>query len=151
MITPEAAAIFLLQGDIIFSTNRLTASPSSVLAICTFVWSAALRLLPIMIPCIKFGWIRRKLGEEQSFKIGNFAKCTEWPQTRFKESAVFEIFHILRTFPIEPMLNSSRANKSVYKSFPCGIILFQNESLNIFASHHFFLQQLPILKVFLTI
>ncbi len=47
---------------------------------------------------IKFGWNQMKIGRGvvsfENSKIGNFAKCTEWPQTKLKESDIKGTLHM---------------------------------------------------------
>ena len=75
----------------------------------------------IMIICIKFGWIGWKLGGEQSFKnckIGNLAKCTEWPQTKLKESGSKSTFHMCTVEPRVPNFPPFHYTISCFRDIP---------------------------------
>ncbi len=89
--TPIHFRIFLLT-PIILKFDSATNSNFLILAHHQKVNS--LYSLMTNILTIKFGGNRMKIRRGVDRKIGNFAKCTEWPQTKLKESGTTEPLHM---------------------------------------------------------
>ena len=65
---------------------------------------------------VEIAW---KLGEEWSFenrKIGNFAKCTELPQTKLKESGITSTLNICTVVPRVPNFSPFHSTASCFQN-----------------------------------